>query len=118
MLLETFTGKQTMRMTFRGWQREVVPHEHAIIPVALHDDTFTALGKPHLQWEDTHTAYGKMEEARLSGSFLVKFEFEEAELVSWLRKYAEAQPARALGLVADIQAKALIALAERHISME
>lgn len=66
-----------------------------------------------MRWHEGLCAYGKVENLSLSGSFLIQFEFEQAELKSWLLRFAESNPAEALRLMSEAQAEAMIALAAR-----
>lgn len=49
----------------------------------------------------------------LSGNFLVKFEFTEAELRSWLISYYESDPEAAQSLVSKVQTDAFRTLSKK-----
>lgn len=101
-----------MKMTFKGWKREMIVHEHAVAPVTQHGTRYSAdkEGEP-LEWNTETQALGKVEGLALNGAFLVEFDFEVAELRDWLMKFAVAQPEVALRLLGAAQAEAMIALA-------
>lgn len=101
-----------MKIKLRGWEREVVQHEHSVKPVRHGSDGYQALKAGPLLWHDANSAYGKVDKLSLTGAFLVKFEFEDAELENWLIAHAKKNPADALRLVAKAQAEAIIALSE------
>ena len=63
-----------------------------------------------MAWSGPFRALGKVNDLSLSGSFLVEFTFDEAELRNWLTEYVKAHPASAVRLLAHAQAEALIAL--------
>jgi hypothetical protein len=99
-----------MKVTFRGWEREVHAHNHVLKPVKHTSQGFVESKKGSLSWHDGLSAYGKIERVSLTGSFLAEFEFDQAELRSWLLKFAESNPAEALRLMSEAQAEAIIAL--------
>ena len=100
-----------MKMTFRGWQREVTLHKHSVVPVDASTGKYVAktINEP-MTWNDSATAFGKVKNLSLSGSFLVEFAFEQTELKSWLEAYAKEHPAELLRMLAPIQTEALITL--------
>jgi hypothetical protein len=97
-----------MKLTFRGWRREVWPHTHDVIPVRKEDGGYQPIERRRsIHWTDPMTAYGRLEGLGLSGNFLVKFQFTEAELRSWLTSYFMADPQAAQRLVASVQVDAI-----------
>ncbi|WPH22306.1 hypothetical protein [Variovorax paradoxus] len=102
-----------MQLTFRGWNRVQTLHTHAVTPVRIGADSRL---RPHpnraLIWDDATSTYGKVSDLSLGGSFLVHFQFEQADLEGWLAEFAKSQPEEALRLLAKIQAEALIHLAK------
>ena len=101
-----------MNIKFRGWGREVFPHEVEVIPVKKTNGSFYPAdhGKS-LRWSSGLTAYGKVEGLALSGAFLAEFTFTAAELRDWLRTYLAEQPESALELISSVQAEAIRRLA-------
>ncbi|QOF76083.1 hypothetical protein [Variovorax sp. 38R] len=102
-----------MKLTFRGWQRATTLHGHPVTPVrkstggGLRTESNRAL-----IWNDAGSAYGKVNDLALSGSFLVHFQFEQADLEGWLAEFAKTKPEEALRILAKIQAEAMIQLAK------
>ena len=98
-----------MRVTFDGWQRVVVVHDHDVVPVKSDADGrwMPMSNRRSILWSDDMTAFGELENLQLNGNFLVRFEFTEAELRNWLTRYFESDPERAFDLVADVQAKTI-----------
>lgn len=100
-----------MKMTFRGWRRELTAHKHNVAPVDFANNKYRAQAVDQaVTWNGALSALGKVTNLGLSGSFLVEFSFEKAELQSWLEKFAEAHPAEVLHMLAPIQANAIISL--------
>lgn len=101
-----------MKITFRGWGREVFPHEVEVTPVKKANGTFYPADRgKSLRWDGALTAYGKVDGLALSGAFLAEFTFTEAELKDWLRSYLAEQPESALELIGSVQAEAIRRLA-------
>jgi len=101
-----------MKLTFRGWRREVWPHTHDVIPVKK-DESYRPIDRRRtVHWAEAMTAYGKLEGLALSGNFLVEFNFTETELRSWLTAYFMADPQAAQRLVAAVQADVIHRLAK------
>lgn len=102
-----------MKITFRGWNRQVMVHEHSVKPVP---GTYVRhpvgkAGSP-IQWSSALQANGKIDDLHLGGDFHVQFDFGAAELRNWLTKYAAEEPEAAIRLLAEMQAEATIALAK------
>jgi hypothetical protein len=106
-----------MKLSFRGWGREVTVHNHSVTPVISKPNKYTPGSGTTLTWADARTAYGKVQKLALSGSFLVKFEFEEAELKNWLKEYVNQQPEEAIRLFGELEAEAVIQLAKRQAAV-
>lgn len=102
-----------MKLTFRGWNRQVYSHGHKVSPIKSGSKRRYPLGEPGepLQWVDAKLARGRVDNLGLTGDFLVDFEFEEEELKNWLLAYAREQPGAAIRLLGEAQAEAIIALA-------
>ena len=101
-----------MKVTFRGWRREVYPHEVQVTPVAVNGGSYRILeGRKSLAWSDGMTAVGKVSDLALSGAFLAEFEFTQSELRSWLTSYLISNPEDALRVIAAAQGDAI-----RHLS--
>ena len=97
-----------MKVTFRGWRREVYPHEVKVTPVVLERDRYRAIeGRRSLAWHDGMTTFGKVSDLELSGAFLARFEFTPSELKSWLTNYLISNPEDALRLIAGAQGDAI-----------
>lgn len=101
-----------MKLTFRGWRREVWPHTHDVIPVRKDGGYQPIEHRRSIHWTEAMTAYGKLEGLGLSGNFLVEFKFTEAELRSWLTSYFISDPQAAQRLVAAVQVDAIRRLAK------
>lgn len=103
-----------MKLTFRGWQRETRPHNHPVTPVRkTPSGSFkTDASAPGLVWIDATTAYGKVNGLALSGSFLVHFNAEHADMEGWLAAFVKSNPEEALRLLAKMQAEAMIQLSK------
>ena len=99
-----------MKLTMRGWGREVTQHHHLVKPVTNESKGFRPQSQGPIFWHDALTAYGKIEKASLSGAFLVEMKFEEIELENWLTQFSKLKPAEALRMMAKAQAEAIIAL--------
>lgn len=102
-----------MKITFRGWQREVTTHNHKVAPVEYKSFKYQAqqIDQP-MTWSGPLRALGKLNNLGLSGNFLVEFNFEPEELKSWLEQYAKANPEEALRLISAVQTEAYIQLAK------
>ena len=100
-----------MKMTFRGWRREVKPHTHSVTPVQFTGTRYVpqGAGQP-LAWDGPFHALRRVTNLGLGGSFLVDFDFNEEELENWLTEYVKANPAKALRILASTQAEAIIAI--------
>ena len=97
-----------MRITLRGWRREVYQHDVEVIPVTHANGVYSPVdGRRSLQWTGPLTAFGKLNSLELTGSFLAEFRFTEAELRGWLKSYISAKPERALRLISDVQAEVI-----------
>ena len=102
-----------MKLLFRGWKREVTPHNHTVFPVEHAKNTYTAkTAESGVKWNGPFTALGQVKNLGLSGTFLVQFTFEPDELESWLQHYVKAEPEAAVRLLHKMQAEALINLAK------
>lgn len=99
-----------MKITLRGWGREVTQHHHSLKPVSSDAKGYKALPAGPVFWHDALSAHAKIEKASLSGSFLVEMKFEQAELENWLTQFSKQMPAEALRIIAKAQAEAIIAL--------
>ncbi|MCU1736240.1 MULTISPECIES: hypothetical protein [unclassified Pseudomonas] len=99
-----------MKLTLRGWGREMTQHHHTLKPVANEAKGYRPLSSGPVFWHDALSAYGKIEKASLSGSFLVEMKFEQTELENWLTQFSRERPAEALRIIAKAQAEAIIAL--------
>ena len=95
-----------MRITFRGWGREVYPHGHDVTPVKKDfNGRFTPIERrKSVVFSDGMTAFGKFHDLELTGNFLAVFEFTEAELRSWLMSYFEKSPELAQKLISKVLA--------------
>lgn len=108
-----------MRITFRGWKREVKPHTHKVTSVTFENNRYRPLAaEAPVQWNGPLAALGKVANLGLTGAFLLEFDFEPKELRGWLEQYAKHNPAEAIRMMAPIQASALISLAEGSAASE
>ncbi len=97
-----------MKITFKGWKREVIEHVHEVIPV---DRTSTGGyrsndKKDSLEWTSPTHATGRLNDLGLSGDFLVDFEFNKQELTSWLKQLVQNESVYAIKLLSKLQAEA------------
>lgn len=105
-----------MKLTFRGWKREVYPHHHQVLPVILDEEDdrlYERMGDGSLSWHSPARAYGKVNELELKGSFLVELDFVPEELRNWLRVFVKKRPEDAIRLLAEMQGEAIPALAAK-----
>ena len=103
-----------MKMLFKGWKREVMDHNHDVIPVTSTNKMFHPgeIDEP-LTWTTALQALGKVNDLALNGSFLVRFTFEQEELRNWLRQFVHSKPEAAVRLLAEMQGEAILALAKQ-----
>lgn len=99
-----------MKLIFRGWDREVKEHVHELTPVQFKNNGYKPGSKGSVDWHSAKTAFAKAEGLSLTGNFLVEINMEPKELGNWLSIYAKEQPEKALVIIAQAQAEALIAL--------
>jgi hypothetical protein len=103
-----------MKMRFEGWQRQVIAHNHDVIPVTLSNSKFIpGEADDPLTWHAALGAFGKVNDLALSGSFLVTFTFSQEELRNWLQQFVQHKPEAAVRLLAEMQGEAIIALAKQ-----
>ncbi|MCC5849664.1 MAG: hypothetical protein JJU29_16395 [Verrucomicrobia bacterium] len=96
-----------MKITFRGWKREVTRHEHAVAPVT-YNKRYSAGGYDQpLKWYSANRAYGKVQKLSLGGDFLIEIDFTSIELVHWLDAYIKEHPKEALRLLTKKQSVAI-----------
>ena len=108
-----------MKLILRGWQREVTAHKHVVAPVSFTNNRYRALPVDQpVTWSGPLSVLGKLSNLGLSGSFLVEFSFEQAELQSWLERFAKENPAEALRMLASVQAEAIISLSKLPAASE
>jgi len=106
-----------MKLTFKGWRREVTGHDHPVEPVDFANGHYKAKMKDQpLTWSGPLTALGRVSRLRLSGDFLVEFTFEERELGNWFEQYLKAKPEEALRMIASLHAEAIIGLSKQSKS--
>ena len=89
----------------------MVTHDREVIPVTRNGGSYSpgVKGSP-LQWDGESVTYGKLNRLGLSGDFLIKLEFDEEELKSWLKQYVNKKPDEAIRLLAAMQAEAILKL--------
>lgn len=104
-----------MKLTFRGWKREVTVHKRDVTPVEMWSGLryrSDVKGGP-LQWNTSTRAYGRVDDLGLTGSFLVEFSFDHLELKNWIEKFVEESPEEAARLLAEMQVKAVESIIAR-----
>ncbi len=103
-----------MKITFRGWGREVYPHNHTAAPVKLRNGRYCngKSGEP-IKWKSATHALAKLTRLSLSGSFLLDMQFEPVELRSWLKQYVKEEPEDAARLLGEMQGEVMVALARK-----
>jgi hypothetical protein len=105
-----------MKMTFKAWSRDDPEHHHTVRPVEKINNNYmlSHAEDNHIDWNGPFKAYGKIEDVKLGGNdYSVGFKFEKEELRNWLQKFVKAKPEAALRLLGEMQAEAMIALAQR-----
>lgn len=100
-------GRTSMKLSFTGWSRVVVRHEHPVRPLV----SGRLQGKDESLVFKGLTASGKVSGVGLTGDFRVTVELSPGDLKSALDSYVKASPADALRLLAAAHAEAVIALA-------
>lgn len=106
-----------MKLTFRGWQRVTTLHSHPVTPVRVGPGGgIRTESNRALIWKDATSAYGKVSNLALGGSFLVNFQFEQADLEGWLTEFAKSNPEEALRMMAKAQTEAIIQLAKPPVT--
>ena len=103
-----------MKVKFRGWGREVYPHNHNAAPVYVRNGKYRS-GKAGeaIKWVSGMRALAKLSSLGLTGSFLVDIQFEPSELRNWITQYVHEEPELAARLLAEMQGEAMIALARK-----
>src|SRR5579872_1098104 len=103
-----------MKILFRGWRREIKPHERTVSPVNLDGGTYRLNAKRKtLLFHSSTEAFGKLTDLGLSGNFLVTFTFEPQELHDWCAAYVKDRPDAALRLASKMLADAITELTGR-----
>ena len=102
-----------MKVKFRGWKREVTEHEHVVLPVKEKKDKSFESGKGLINWKSSSEALGRIKGLKLSGDFLVEFDFDESELKNWLREYIKDKPEDAVRLLAEMHGEAICTLCSK-----
>ena len=106
-----------MKISFYGWSRSVTgAHTHVITPVTYDGNTYIEDDEEDqpLGWHTSQCAFGRIEDLSLNGAFLVKFEWDDIELKNWLKKFVAEKPEAAIGLLAEMQAEAVLALFRKN----
>lgn len=105
-----------MKILFRGWRREVKPHERLVTPVELNGSKYRiSASRKTLSFHSSSEAYGKLTNLGLSGNFLVTFTFDPQELHDWLAAYVSENPKAALRLAIKMQTQAMNELVSRGV---
>ena len=100
-----------MKIQFTGWERRVLTHQHRVVPVVPGNGYISVFEElQDVRWSEPNTFYGKVSGLALNGSFMMKCEFSDLELLGWLSAYSKENPKKALKLIAKAQA---IAIQER-----
>lgn len=103
-----------MKITFRGWRREVYPHEVKVTPVVIDRGRYRAIeNRRSLAWQGGMTALGKVSDLALNGAFLAELNFTPSDLKSWLTNYLISNPEDALRLIAGAEGDAI-----RHMTKQ
>ncbi|RZO85350.1 MAG: hypothetical protein EVA58_04890 [Kiritimatiellaceae bacterium] len=103
-----------MKIKFRGWKREVYPHNHVACPVELKKSLFSQgkSGEP-IKWASASKAFAKIDSLSLTGDFLLEMEFSADELRSWLSQYVQEKPEAAIRLLSEMKSEAIINLTQK-----
>ena len=101
-----------MEIVLNGWRRAVVTHRHAVEVIDAKTGMLVKT-RTALDWSSSSEARGKLNGVALNGDFDAYFRFERAELRNWLMVSAKEDPAAILRLLSEVQAEALIYLAQK-----
>ena len=96
-----------MKMKFRGWTREVFPHNHDIKPATQLKRI--SRGPRAIATDDGVVIGGKISKTQLSGDFYVQVELSQADLDKLIEAKIEADPISATEWLSNRQATALTA---------
>lgn len=90
----------------------VYTHQRELWPV--HDEGKWRRGRKGdaITWSSGLEARAYIPNLSLSGNFLVRIEFKEVELRSWIQQFVRHHPKKAAKLLASMQAELMIQLAE------
>ena len=93
-----------MKMIFRGWGRQVYVRTYTVAPVKKCEDHFLLMDeKQSIEWFDSVTAFGKVDDLALSGNFLVEFKFTDSDIKAWMKNYVKTNPEKAFEMLAELQ---------------
>ncbi|WP_338525995.1 hypothetical protein NUH87_11220 [Pseudomonas batumici] len=98
-----------MKITFKRWEPAA---PHSVQAVAAYGDTLNIQTGP-VEWIGQSSAIGKIDNIKLDGTYLLKSDFQENELRSWLKQLIAANPTYSVQLLAEAHAALLIA-GEEH----
>ena len=107
-----------INLQFRGWGREVYPHNHKVQPVKVNKQgQYQSVENRPLTWKKSEgglgfNAYGKVRNLSLNGNFLVRFDMNKAEIRSVLKSYIKSDPVAALKLCSEVQIEVIKSLKE------
>ena len=107
-----------INLQFRGWGREVYPHNHKVQPIKVNKQgRYQPVENRPLTWKKSEgglgfNAYGKVRNLSLNGNFLVRFEMNKAEIHSLLRSFIKSDPVTALELLSGVQIEVIKSLQE------
>ena len=105
---KNITVENVMKMTFRGWSREVYSHKHDVAPVVMLGSNYVTGKVPDILVKDGEVSFqGKVTGLGLKGDFLVKFTLSDDDLNELVQKKVLQNPIESLAYVADLQAQVL-----------
>lgn len=96
-----------MRLRFRGWSRQITVHNHTLKPAEKTDYIFRESEQATYEVNGSDiVAYGKIIDARLSGTFLVDVILSQDDIDGYIEAMIEQDPVRSLSRLYTALAKA------------
>ena len=96
-----------MKITFQRWESSEPEETLPIRAVTSYGETLNVQNGP-IEWSGPNSALGKIDDIKLDGTYLLKFDFQESELRSWLKNFITENPAYSVQLLAEAHAALLI----------
>lgn len=96
-----------MKLTFRRWDTSENEETFPAQAISNYGETLNIQSGP-IEWCGPNSAIGKIDGVTIDGSYLIRFDFEKAELRSWLKKFIIEDPEYSVQLLAEAHAALLI----------